>query len=288
MNDEKIARINALYHKSKDVGLTKEEKEEQQLLRREYIEAIRGNMRATLDHTSIKNADGTLTPLKIVRQKNLASRQPDVLNVNAKDPDKIEDIEGIKKKKTAVEKKKIREILSEKRNVLTPHEVNQRSGIIYNHIVNSDFYKNCDKICVYMAFRNEVSCSDVIQQAYNDGKHVFVPVVDETDKTMDFYEISNNTKWKDGAYGIKEPVINNSNKKLTVDDKTLILMPGLAFDRNKNRIGYGGGYYDKYLEKNIDGVKMALCYSFQIIDKIIPCDNDDIIPDYIVTENGIF
>ncbi len=70
MDENKIARINELYHKSKAEGLTEQEKEEQQTLRREYIEAIRGNMRATLDNVSIKNPDGTITPLKIVRQRN--------------------------------------------------------------------------------------------------------------------------------------------------------------------------------------------------------------------------
>ena len=70
MDENKIARINELYHKSKAEGLTEQEKEEQQALRREYIEAIRGNMRATLDNVSIKNPDGTIMPLKIVRQRN--------------------------------------------------------------------------------------------------------------------------------------------------------------------------------------------------------------------------
>ena len=69
MNEEKIARINALYHKSKAEGLTEEEKAEQQALRKEYVEAIRGNIRATLDNTSIKNPDGSITPLKIVRER---------------------------------------------------------------------------------------------------------------------------------------------------------------------------------------------------------------------------
>lgn len=63
MNEERIDRINALYHKSQSVGLTEEEKQEQAALRKEYIEAIRGNMRATLNNVSIKEADGTITDL---------------------------------------------------------------------------------------------------------------------------------------------------------------------------------------------------------------------------------
>ena len=70
MNEEKIVRINELYHKSKSEGLTDAEKEEQQALRKEYVQAIRGNIRATLDNTSIKNPDGSVTPLKLVRIRN--------------------------------------------------------------------------------------------------------------------------------------------------------------------------------------------------------------------------
>ena len=70
MTEEKIARINALYHKSKAEGLTQEEQAEQKALRQEYLESIRKNMRATLDNVSIKNPDGTITPLKIVRERN--------------------------------------------------------------------------------------------------------------------------------------------------------------------------------------------------------------------------
>lgn len=64
MTDEKIARINALYHKSKDTGLTEEEKEEQQALRQEYLEAVRSNMRQTLSNVRVKNPDGSITPLQ--------------------------------------------------------------------------------------------------------------------------------------------------------------------------------------------------------------------------------
>lgn len=71
MTEEKIARINELYHKSKAEGLTEEEKAEQQQLRQEYLAAIRNNMRATLDQVSIKNPDGSITELKKVRKQNI-------------------------------------------------------------------------------------------------------------------------------------------------------------------------------------------------------------------------
>ena len=74
MDEKKIARINELYHKSKEIGLTPEEKAEQQALRKEYIAAIRGSIRSTLDNASIQNADGTVTPLKMVRAQKLQAK----------------------------------------------------------------------------------------------------------------------------------------------------------------------------------------------------------------------
>lgn len=71
MDDTKIARINALYHKAKSEGLTEEEKVEQQILRQEYIDSIKNNIRSQLDNTSVQNPDGTITPLKIVREHNI-------------------------------------------------------------------------------------------------------------------------------------------------------------------------------------------------------------------------
>lgn len=71
MDDTKIARINALYHKAKAEGLTEEEKVEQQILRQEYIDSIKNNIRSQLDNTSVQNSDGTITPLKIVRERNI-------------------------------------------------------------------------------------------------------------------------------------------------------------------------------------------------------------------------
>ena len=71
MDDTKIARINALYHKAKTEGLTEEEKVEQQILRQEYIDSIKNNIQSQLDNTSVQNPDGTITPLKIVRERNI-------------------------------------------------------------------------------------------------------------------------------------------------------------------------------------------------------------------------
>ncbi|MCR5702813.1 MAG: 5-formyltetrahydrofolate cyclo-ligase [Lachnospiraceae bacterium] len=290
MDETKIARINALYHKSKAEGLTPDEKEEQAKLRKEYIEAIKGNMRATLDNTSIQNEDGTLTPLKIVREKNIAAKNPTNVMLRGFN-NNIESIEAIKEKKTVELKKKYRKEISEKRNALSEREVKQRSGIICYNVISSDEYKNADVVCVYQAFRNEVICDDIVEKAYEDNKEIYVPVCNEEDKTMRFVKVTSDTKWEQNGYGIEEPVISANSiflDKGNDNRNILVVMPGLVFTKDKARIGYGGGYYDKYLENAGANIKtMAICYSFQIINESFAMSDTDIAPMHIVTENGI-
>lgn len=256
MTEDKIARINELYHKSKAEGLTEEEKAEQQQLRQEYLAAIRNNMRATLDNVSIKNPDGSITELK-----KFESRIP-------------------------MNKEKIRQNMLQKRYQLSNIEQKIYSEKIAERILKSSLYHKCENLCIYQAFRNEVCCDNIMEQALHDGKYVFVPVTDSHNKTMEFYQITEDTKWKTGAYGIMEPVFNGTASML--ENRALILMPGLVFDRDKHRIGYGGGYYDKYLSGHIGHTTIALCYHFQVIKEPLPFEQYDILPDYIATDEEMF
>lgn len=179
------------------------------------------------------------------------------------------------------DKKKLRKKMREIRDALTNEEVEIRSKQIAEQLLQSPIYRECTHICVYEAFRNEVSCGYIKKQAFQDGKYVFIPITDIESKTMGFYRITEDTVYKEGNYGILEPILGRKCNNL--QEKALILMPGLAFDRNKHRLGYGGGYYDKYLSLHKEHITAALCYNFQIVDEL-PCEEHDILPDYIVTE----
>lgn len=183
------------------------------------------------------------------------------------------------------DKKILRKQMREIRDALTIEDIHIHSKQIAEQLLQSSFYKECTHICVYDAFRNEVSCKYIITQALQDGKCVYLPVTDKACKTMEFYQITEDTIYREGNYGIREPEFDEKSKIL--QDKALILMPGLAFDQNKHRLGYGGGYYDKYLALHDEHITMALCYDFQIVDEL-PCEDHDILPDYIVTESEIF
>lgn len=178
----------------------------------------------------------------------------------------------------------LRKKMSEKRNQLSEQEVDLLSKQIADKIVSWKPYQDAKHIGIYQAFRKEVDCKYILQHAFTNGKHVYVPVTDQVNKTMDFYEVFEDTEWKSGAYGIMEPVLTGLNRRL--EDDAVIFMPGLLFDREKHRIGYGGGYYDKYLSGRNHHIKAGLCYGFQIMD-CLPHETYDIMPDYIISEQEI-
>lgn len=184
-----------------------------------------------------------------------------------------------------MDKKTIRKEMREKRNFLTTTDILLHSKQVTEQLIQSNIYRDCTHICVYEAFRNEVSCEYITTQALQDGKCVYLPVTDEASKTMEFYQITEDTVYREGNYGIREPELNKNSK--TLQDKALVLMPGLAFDRDKHRLGYGGGYYDKYLSLHKEHITAALCYNFQIVEEL-PCEEHDILPDYVVSESEIF
>lgn len=183
-------------------------------------------------------------------------------------------------------KKQIREEMLAKRNALSVQEQYLISEQISMQIINSPLYDNFQYICTYQAFRGEVFCDKVKMQAFSDGKQVYVPVTDRNRKCITFYQIDEYTSYTQGAYGIMEPVIGKDSRTLSAP--ALILMPGLAFDRKKHRIGYGGGYYDRYLAEHMEHKTAALCFEFQVLKEDLPYEEHDILPDYIVTEKGIF
>lgn len=174
--------------------------------------------------------------------------------------------------------------MSDRRNRLSKEQVSSLSNEIGKQIIKSELFQNAFHICVYQAFRNEVCCDTIMEEAFKSGKHVYVPVTDMETKTMEFYEVFEDTLWKPGAYDILEPCISKDNSILK--EKALVFMPGLLFDKDKHRVGYGGGYYDKYFMSHPFHTLVGLCYDFQVVD-CLPYEEHDMIPDYIATEKGI-
>lgn len=179
-------------------------------------------------------------------------------------------------------KKEVRMGILEKRKALCTNKVEELSKKINQHILNWDKYKDSNKIMVYMAFRNEVKTMDIIKDSFSKSKIVVLPKsIKETSKIIPCV-IENLDELKSGSYGIMEPYGNNIADRDTLD---IIFVPGVAFDRNGYRIGYGAGYYDRFLA-GYKGIKAGICYEMQIVEDAFH-DAYDASMDYLITEEGI-
>ena len=180
-------------------------------------------------------------------------------------------------------KNELRAFMREKRRALTDAEVRQKSAAIENYVLSLDIIKNADAVCTFLSAFKEPDTTGIIRCLSRWGKKIIVPVTDIENTTLDLSYIDNLTDLKKGAYGISEPVKIRNAKIRDID---ALIIPGLAFGKNGARMGFGKGYYDRLL-KNTDAVKIALCYEFQLLDKI-PEEPHDIQMDMIITEDKIY
>ena len=145
--------------------------------------------------------------------------------------------------------------------------------------MNCDQYKKADKLFVYWSVGSEVDTHRIIEDALNRGKKVALPKCTDSQGNMQFYYINSLTDLTEGMYGVMEPIAD-----VIADDYTaesLCLVPALSFDSDGYRLGYGKGYYDRFLSR-FTGVSFGLCYEESLSDKL-PRDIYDKKVDYIVT-----
>ena len=148
---------------------------------------------------------------------------------------------------------------------------------ISERILKSDFYKRADFICMYMPSFGEADISEIFSDCLKSGKKVCVPVVvSDSELALSLAD----GRFKKGRYGISEP---ENPQYVSFSSPNLILVPGLAFDRSGNRLGFGKGYYDRFLA-HADGLKVGVCYGFQLIKKL-PAGEHDISVDAVITED---
>ncbi|MDY2630147.1 MAG: 5-formyltetrahydrofolate cyclo-ligase [Clostridium sp.] len=183
------------------------------------------------------------------------------------------------------EKKILRNKILIIRNSLDKEVKEAMDDEIYNKLITSDLYIKAKNIFIYLSFGSEIQTNNIITKALRDGKEVYIPKVYKKNKLMKAVRLKSFNDLKENSMGILEP-IDDSNyiDKREID---LILVPGVVFDLNGNRIGYGGGYYDRYLQdiKEIRN-KVVLAYDLQIVDSINP-DIHDIAFDYIITNTRL-
>lgn len=140
---------------------------------------------------------------------------------------------------------------------------------------------------MYMPFRQEVDLRALIVEAWDRGKTVFLPKTDPVTKKMAVYEVSSFDELQPGAYGIREPTADE-RRKGQKEELDLVLLPGVVFDRHGYRIGYGGGYYDRFLPTlNPQTLLIGVAFSWQVVD-CIPHEAHDQSLDGLVTEADMF
>ena len=159
-----------------------------------------------------------------------------------------------------MDKKELRSTIRQRKRAMTEEEIISRSEALGKLFVASEAYKKATTIYGYLPYNQEVRTVPMLEQAMKDGKKVAVPKCygDE----MKFIYMDDLSKVEKGYANIPEPIADGP----VADDKTaLVLMPGLAFDPQGHRCGYGGGFYDKFLAEEPEHPTLALCYEFQML-----------------------
>ena len=182
-------------------------------------------------------------------------------------------------------KKEIRSTILKKRNSMLFSEVLEKSERIKEQVFHLDEFKEAKTILFYVSYENEVYTHEMIKEILEVKKQVVVPKTDMNKRTI---LCSSLTKWDDllaGAYNILEPRQECLNE-VSPESIDLIIMPGIAFDCQGNRIGHGMGYYDRLLKKKMNAHRLGLAFEFQIVENI-PTEPHDIKVEKIVTEKRI-
>lgn len=181
-------------------------------------------------------------------------------------------------------KKDLRNIIMDKRQMVEVDNKKLWDKKIKEQLLNSEEYKNAKTIFIYVNMSDEVNTIEIIKFMLKDGKQVAVPKVITGLKSMEALEIKNFSDLSEsGVFGILEPTMEAKNISNKID---ISIVPGLAFDCKKRRLGYGGGFYDKFFEKYPNSTKIALCYEYQILDEI-EVETFDKEMDIIITEEKI-
>ena len=180
-------------------------------------------------------------------------------------------------------KNEIRKVNKIKRASMDETEAFEKSKKACKLFLESDFYKNAKSLMLYMPLGNETDTTEIINASFGDGKKVIFPVTDAKSGEITPCYATEESEFSKGAFSVKEPCIKDIADALDID---VVIVPGIAFDKNGARVGFGKGCYDRLL-RNTSAVKIGFCYNFQLCEGI-PTESHDIKMDYVVTENGIF
>lgn len=171
-------------------------------------------------------------------------------------------------------KKAIRKNIIAKRKSLNHQDFVTKSSLICKRIVESEIYNKSNVIYCYASINNEVCLDELMTDILSKGKILALPKV--VDKDLIFYQVDNLNQLESGYYNILEPI---DCKEAPAPD--LVITPGVAFSKAGNRLGYGGGFYDRFFAKHLSVSKLGVAFDFQILEEI-PLEEHDIVLDKII------
>ena len=179
-------------------------------------------------------------------------------------------------------KKKIRKNMLKQRKELSPSEVSANSLRITQRLLLLDVVKKSNCFHLYFPINNEVDTTELIKYLWKHNKTVIMPRTDFENKTLKNSIITSFDQLEETTFSMMEPKAYLDSFTGHID---IVLVPGVAFDRSTNRMGYGGGFYDRFLNTT-SAIKIALSHHFQLMDSI-PSEEHDVRMDYIITEEEI-
>ena len=193
-----------------------------------------------------------------------------------------------------MDKKQLRKKILARRDALLLSERKEKSKTIASAIIGLEEFKKSNKVLLYASIKSEVETEEIFYEAKRLNKDIYYPRV--MGKEMEFYRVDKMTEFDVSKYGISEPKPESTVVLEPRDEDVIfVLMPGAVFDEVGNRIGYGGGYYDKYMEWLSNRVecgsvsKVAIIYECQLVETgLIEKEIHDVQADCIVTEERIY
>lgn len=182
-------------------------------------------------------------------------------------------------------KSQLRKRVLNVRNNMSKEDVKKNSNAIMDKITSLDIYKQSKVVFIYMDFKNEVMTSNLIKRMLSEKKRVVIPYTDSINTVLIPSEITKESDLKQNSFGYFEP---KSILPVNIEEIDLVIVPGVVFDKNLNRIGFGKGYYDKILNRlKPSAKKIALAHDFQVLEDI-PAEEHDVKMDMIITEKNIY
>lgn len=180
------------------------------------------------------------------------------------------------------EKNILRKDILIRRNSINNSERELKSRKILKRLISLDEIKITKNVCVYVSKDSEADTICLIEQLIYMDKAVYAPKSDIKSNSMTFYKINSISELSIGAFSVLEPS-ENSEKYISSDESDVCIVPALSFDKRGFRLGYGKGYYDRFL-KDFRGIKIGICFE-EFVTESLPRFDTDIAVDMIISEN---